>query len=88
LKLIKLSFLIIFTLLNSQQLFAALDAAKLKKIKHASVYIIVESGESGQSGSGFLIHKDDMRGIIVTNAHVVNLNLGHQEIHVFFNSGR
>ncbi len=70
-----------------QAAFAGLDAEKLKLIKNSSVYITVESGESRQSGSGFLIHKDDESGIVVTNAHVANLNPGRQKIHVIFNSG-
>ena len=48
---------------------------------------MVESGESKQSGSGFLIHKDKQTGIVVTNAHVVDLNLDYQKIGVVFNSG-
>ena len=59
-------------------------AARLKKLKSATVYVKTSDG----TGSGFLVEVDGNRGIIVTNAHVVEAaKHRRKDIQCIFDSG-
>lgn len=54
---------------------AALPAATLQDIKNATVFIKVQNGGAAQSGSGFLMSVNGGTGYVVTNHHVVNVEM-------------
>ena len=49
----------------------AMSARLLDEIKKATVFVKVDQGLSGGSGSGFLMKRDGLIGYVVTNHHVI-----------------
>jgi S1-C subfamily serine protease len=49
----------------------AIPARLLDEVKKATVFVKVDQGFSGGSGSGFLMKRDGLIGYVVTNHHVV-----------------
>lgn len=65
---------------------AAIETATLNRLKHATVFVSLGQKKNAPSGSGFLVHRDGQRGLVVTNAHVVD-RAASDSIDVIFNSG-
>src|SRR5438874_7885497 len=62
--------------------------AQLTALKAATVYVMVESRQGLDMGSGFLIMKDAGAGYLATNDHVVEVPPGQaRRVTVVFNSG-
>jgi serine protease Do len=53
----------------------SLSAEQLKRLKAATVFIKVQAGTEGATGSGFLIRVDGTEGYVVTNHHVIEQSL-------------
>ncbi len=66
--------------------WAAIDPQRLSSIKAATPFITVDTRPKPVSGSGFLVFKDQDRGLIVTNVHVVEHG-DNRDIEVAFFSG-
>jgi hypothetical protein len=74
----------------------ALPPEKLSLIKQAAVLVLVDNGEIGSSGSGFVVRVDGATGYIATNNHVIDLSEGRrprgaartEAIEVVFDSGQ
>jgi S1-C subfamily serine protease len=65
---------------------ADIDAQTLKRIKRATVFVSLGQQRGAGSGSGFLVHRDGQRGLVVTNAHVAAKAVAGG-LRVVFNSG-
>ncbi|GAA5510892.1 serine protease [Novipirellula caenicola] len=66
----------------------AIPADRLDALKKATVYVRVETGRFGRTGSGFLMGKVGQWGYIVTNQHVVQQHgTSPRTVEVDFNSG-
>jgi S1-C subfamily serine protease len=80
-----------FVLLLSVALRAhaqSIPAAQLTALKAATTLVLVGTPYGDDSGSGFLIKKDDVYGYLVTNAHVVEVEPGRRRrVSVVFYSG-
>jgi hypothetical protein len=68
---------------------AGLKRETLQKLKDATVFVrVTTSQDDSTSGSGFLAHRDDERGYVVTNAHVARPEGKEAKgIEVVFHSG-
>jgi S1-C subfamily serine protease len=66
--------------------FAAIDVDTLGRIKRATVFVTLGQHRNSGSGSGFLVHRDGSRGLVVTNAHVAAKAV-EGGLRVVFNSG-
>lgn len=66
---------------------AAIAPDTLQRIKAATVFVSLGQHKSAGSGSGFLVHREAGRGLLVTNAHVVRGAASSDAIQVVFNSG-
>lgn len=51
----------------------SLTPEQLARIKAATVFVKVDAGPIGSTGSGFVVRTDDRTGYIVTNFHVIEL---------------
>lgn len=60
----------------------------LDRMRSATVYIKVETTNGGQTGSGFLVNKDEHGGVVITNDHVIEPEDGQlRKIECVFYSG-
>jgi len=74
-------------LLIGSTTYGNMDDPKLERLKAATVFITVNAGIRSGSGSGFLVHRDDSQGIIMTNNHVIETGGRRAKISVVFHSG-
>ena len=87
------SFLMTLSLLMQVgQKFGSVDyqtsESTIDNAKNATVFISVSSGNSIQTGTGFLISKINNEGLIVTNSHVIDTpHNKNRKVNVVFNSG-
>lgn len=73
---------------------STLTPEQLQNIKASTVRITVSLGSAAKTGSGFLVHAEEMTGYIVTNDHVIDSSDGPEDmpaqaakIQVVFQSG-